>query len=115
MVTSASHRSSDSRIQFIAAVGIVTLVALLLGIGAFLIGKDSGQDLNQARTLGETAGTTSGRAEGRKRGFEAGYRAGRADGFLLTYAPAYKRAYQAQFDEVGLEAPGRREIKVTMP
>jgi hypothetical protein len=94
---------------------IVVVIALLLGVGGYLIGKESGEDLDQARSFGEAAGIQEGREKGQQKGLKAGFDVGRTAGFNRTYGPAYRRAYRRQFDEAGLEAPGVKEIEVKVP
>lgn len=91
------------------------LLALVLGSGAYLLGKGSGEDLGEAERLGRVAGVAHGKAKGTRRGARVGRSAGLARGFDATYETAYRRAYRQAFDEAGLAAPARREIKVSLP
>jgi hypothetical protein len=106
---------SGGRVRLLLAAGVVVLVSALLGVGAYLIAMDSGEDLAQARATGRAAGNIKGEEEGRARGFKAGYKLGLKAGFASAYAPAYRRAYRAQFEDAELEEPAPREIKVVGP
>ena len=108
---SPSSKASVQPAWVIAAI----VVALLLGFGGYLVGKNGGEDLGQARALGEASGEEQGRHLGHRRGFKSGFRAGARQGFAAAFAPAYKAAYVGAIEEAGLEAPAPRDIKVVDP
>ena len=91
------------------------VIALACGVGAYLVGKSGGENLDAAKAAGQAAGHVAGRTEGSRQGFAAGFKAGRRAGFKLAYAPAFKHAYEDAFDEAGLEVPTNNDIKVGNP
>lgn len=96
---------------FILLAGV--MVALILGGGGYLVGRSSGEDLEAARARGTTLGTTAGERHGEVRGFRAGFAKGKSLSFEVSYNQAYKRAYVEAWEEAGLDAPAKKEIKVS--
>ncbi len=94
----------------IAVVGLV--VAGVFGVGGYLIGNSTGEDLDAARAQGQEAGEKAGAARGAAKGFATGFKKGRDKGFGRAYAPSYKKSYAQAFEDSGLEKPSKNEIKV---
>lgn len=88
-------------------------VAVVLGIGGYLFGKNSGEDLEAARATGTTAGRAVGEKRGDIRGFRAGFAKGKSLGFAVSYNQAYKIAYLDAWEEAGLDAPPKKDVKVS--
>lgn len=75
------------RVWWMAAV-IVALLATLVGGAAYLLARNSGEDLDRARAKGDREGVRLGSRAGTERGLESGERAGEKRAFK----PAYRRA-----------------------
>ena len=105
-------RSNDSWKKYVPAAAIALLVAAALGVGGYLVGKSSGEDLDAARAEGAAAGQKAGTTKGTAAGYEVGFRKGREAGFEATYAPAFRKNYSEAYEDAGLEAPAKNEIKV---
>ena len=88
------------------------LVSGLLGIGAYLIGSGTGEDLDAARAEGFAAGVESGAKAGDRRGFASGYELGKRQGYGGGYQEAFRTAYQGAFREAGLPTPRLTEIEL---
>lgn len=110
-----SHERPASRLRLLVVAGVVVLASLVIGTGVFLLRRDAGKDLGEARAMGKTTGAAQGLQNGQRYGFRIGYRAGLRAGISSAYTPAYRSAYQAQFADAGLEGPTRQEIKVLGP
>lgn len=89
------------------------IVAIALGAGGYMVGKNSGEDLEAARAAGASAGKAAGEKRGQSRGFRAGFTKGNSLGFTASYNQAYRRAYVKTWEEAGLEAPAKKDIKVS--
>ncbi|MBK5233360.1 MAG: hypothetical protein JJE13_10320 [Thermoleophilia bacterium] len=98
-------------------VGVVAIViaALVVGVGAFFLGKGTGDDVDTARLEGAAAGKQAGAIEGASKGYAAGFQEGRDAGFEKAYIPAYKLNYKRAFEQAGLDAPADDEIDVPDP
>ncbi len=96
-------------------VAAIVLVSLVVGVGAFLIGRSTGDDLEKARLEGETAGRQAGAIEGAAEGYAAGFRKGRERGFRKAYVPAYRTYYKRALEQAGLDVPASKEIDVPAP
>jgi hypothetical protein len=70
----------------------VFVLAVGSGVGAYFIGKASGEDLDAARAAGDRQGQREGAARGTKVGYDQGYKEGRKAGYRQTYKKAYDRA-----------------------
>lgn len=112
---SSGPRTFEVRLSTIGLIAGVLLVALAIGVGAFVYGKSTGEDLDAARAAGTAAGQRQGAAKGAAEGYAAGFKKGRRAGFKRTYPRAYRASYADAFEEAGLEAPKAREIKVSSP
>lgn len=93
----------------------IVFASIAVGAGAYLIGKGTGNDVDQARLEGETAGKQAGAMEGAAEGYAAGFRKGRERGFRKAYASAYRVYYKRAFEQVGLDVPRARDIDVPAP
>jgi flagellar biosynthesis/type III secretory pathway protein FliH len=89
----------------------LVLVCALVGVGAFLIAREGGEDLDAARAAGAAEGHAEGSAAGSEAGFAQGFREGRKESFDLAYEKAYEQVYRAAFDEAGLEPPKNAKVK----
>ncbi|MDQ2630220.1 MAG: hypothetical protein M3Y75_04475 [Actinomycetota bacterium] len=108
-------RTLEVRFSTIGLVATVLAAALAIGVGAYFIGRGTGEDLEAARTAGAQAGHRKGAAIGAAEGYAMGFKRGREAGFKRTYPKAYRKSYAKAFEEAGLEAPEAREIKVSSP
>jgi len=97
-----------------AVVGIL-LVGLLVGAGSYVLGKGSGDDLDQARLEGEFAGKKAGAIEGATKGYAAGFKKGRDIAFRKSYSASYRRNYIRAYENAGMEAPKPKSIEVPKP
>jgi hypothetical protein len=97
--------------------GLALLVVLLLALGGgggYVLGRNSGEDLDAARAEGATAGLSRGTAT-------AGdaYAEGEARGRRVTYGPAfrdsYRAAYREAFKDSKLDVPSAEQIAVPVP
>ena len=107
--------TSDLERRQIARVGLIVSACLLVGAGAFFIGRGSGDDAEAARQEGEVAGRQAGAIEGATEGYPAGFRKGRARGFRKAYVPAYRTYFKRAYEQAGLDAPPNRKIDVPQP
>ncbi|HTU14007.1 MAG TPA: hypothetical protein VMF31_02295 [Solirubrobacterales bacterium] len=96
-------------------VAAILLACLAVGIGAYALGKGSGDDVDVARIEGEAAGRQAGAIEGATRGYAAGFVKGRDAGFAKTYEDAYRRSFKRAFEQAGLEVPSDKDIDVPEP
>ena len=85
-------------------------LALILGVGGYLVGKNGGEDLEQAKTEGVTAGTKIGSTKGAAKGYTLGLKQGERVGYQSSYGSAYKQAYAGAIANAGLERPQLRTI-----
>ena len=93
----------------IAGVAAIVVASLVVGIGAYFLGKGTGDDVDTARLEGAAAGKQAGAIEGASKGYAEGFQKGRDAGFEKAYIPAYKLNYKRAFEQAGLDAPtGRR-------
>jgi flagellar biosynthesis/type III secretory pathway protein FliH len=104
-----ASQANQGRVR-IALLGFV--VAVVSGVGGYLIGNSTGEDLDAARAQGQEAGEKAGAARGAAKGFATGFKKGRDKGFGKAYAPSYKKSYAQAFEDSGLEKPSKSEIKV---
>lgn len=74
---------------WLLAFGLLTVLAV--GGGGYLLGRSSGEDLNQARSEGRALGERAGSARGAESGYRTGLRLGHREG----YRQAYRRALRA--------------------
>lgn len=100
---------NDRRSQILLSIAVL-VAAIGLGIGAYFVGKSSGEDLDAAKAAGTAAGQESGAARGTRIGYAKGFKEGREKGFEQTYSDAYREAYAKAWNAAGLEPPD--EIKV---
>lgn len=102
-------------LKLAAPIAAIVLAALAVGIGAYAIGKGSGDDVDTARIEGEAAGKQAGAIEGASRGYAAGFVKGRDIGFRKTYEEAYRLNFKRAFEQAGLDVPSDKDIDVPEP
>lgn len=105
----------DTTLRRIGTVATIVLVSLAVGAGAYLLGKGSGADVEQARLEGEAAGKQAGAIEGAAQGYAAGFKKGRETGFRKAYIPAYRLYYKRAYEQAGLDAPTNKQFDVPLP
>jgi flagellar biosynthesis/type III secretory pathway protein FliH len=88
----------------------VLVLAAGAGVGAYFVGRSTGEDLEAARAAGAAAGREAGAAKGRKVGYAEGFEAGREQGYRQTYAESYKAAYRKAFEDAGLAVPEKVSV-----
>ncbi len=93
------------------AAGVV-LASAALGIGGYLVGEGTGEDMDAARSEGQAAGKKAGTSKGTARGFKVGFKKGKERGYERAFAPAFKNGYVRAFKNAGLTAPKKKEIEV---
>ena len=84
---------------------MLIVVVAAFAAGGYLLGRDSGEDLDAARAEGTAIGTQTGAKAGDRRGYVSGYRLGERQGYGGAYREAFRTTYQSAFREAGLEAP----------
>lgn len=112
---SAEGRSLDIDSRTAASLAAIALACLVVGIGAYLIGKGSGDDAGAASQEGETAGKQAGAIDGASKGYPAGFVRGRDKGFEKAYIRSYKINYKRAFEQAGLDVPADEDIDVPEP
>lgn len=95
--------------RLLALVGAIVLI-VAVGVGGYVVGRSSGEDLDRARIEGAEAGRADGADAGAKRGYAEGLKVGRKRGYEQTYSSAYRSAFRQAFANADLEAP--QDIKV---
>ncbi|MCB0830024.1 MAG: hypothetical protein KDB54_00490 [Solirubrobacterales bacterium] len=98
----------------LAVAGIIA-VALMVGAGGYLVGKGTGDDVDQARLEGEFAGKRAGAIAGATKGYAAGFKKGRDVAFRKSYSASYRRNYIRAYDNAGMDAPKAKDIEVPEP
>ena len=99
----------------ILAVAGVLAIALMVGAGGYLLGKGSGDDVDQARLEGEFAGRKAGAIAGATRGYAAGFKKGRDLAFRKSYSASYKRNYIRAYQDAGMDPPKPEDVEVPEP
>lgn len=91
---------------------LVVVVSLVVaaGMGGYLIGSSSGEDLGAARQASAAAGEKEGAASGATEGYARGLKPGRTRGFAEAYPAAYEVAYLKELRKAGLDAPARVSV-----
>ena len=107
--------TSELQRRLIARVALVVSACLLVGVGGYLIGKGTGDDLDAARQEGELAGRQAGAIQGASEGYPAGFRKGRARGFRKAYVRAYRIYYIRAYEQAGQDPPPANKIEVPRP
>ncbi|MCB0875762.1 MAG: hypothetical protein R2718_13390 [Solirubrobacterales bacterium] len=102
-----------TRGRVVTALAVVVLAALAAA-GGYLLGRDSGADLESARTAGERAGWRRGTAIGGDV-YPAGLQTGRRITYPRTYRSAYRDAYLSTFKGSSVKMPNADEIRVSLP
>ena len=109
---SSEGRTVEVSLRSVRFGALAVLAALAIGVGGYLIGKGTGEDLDAARVEGATAGKRAGAAKGSAKGFSVGFKNGRETAYKKKYGRAYKKSYAKAFEEAGLEPPKARDIDV---
>ena len=99
----------------VAGVAAIVIASLIVGVGAYFLGKGTGDDVDTARLEGAAAGKQAGAIEGASKGYAEGFQKGRDAGFEKAYIPAYKLHYKRAFEQAGLDAPKDEDIDVPAP
>ncbi len=99
----------------VLAVAGVLAIALMVGAGGYLLGKGSGDDVDQARLEGEFAGRKAGAIAGATRGYAAGFKKGRDLAFRKSYSASYKRNYIRAYQDAGMDPPKPEDVEVPEP
>jgi hypothetical protein len=89
---------------------VVLALAGGAGVGAYFVGRSTGEDLDAARAAGAAAGQREGAAKGAQQGYAEGFKAGREKGYEQTYDEAYKAAYRKAYEDAGLTAPEKVSV-----
>ena len=91
---------------------LIVVVSLVVGagMGGYLIGSSSGEDLGAARQASAAAGEKDGAASGATEGYARGLKPARTRGFAEAYPAAYEVAYLKELREAGLDAPARVSV-----
>lgn len=100
--------------KVLAGAGIA-MAALLIGFGAYLLGKGSGEDVDLARLRGEAAGRQAGAVAGATQGYADGFKKGRDVAFKKSYTASYRRNYIRAYEDAGMDAPKNKQIEVPDP
>jgi hypothetical protein len=103
-------RISVSRRQFLVGLGLLVVV-VALGVGGYLFGRSTGEDLDAARAHGTALGQTEGSAKGASEGFTAGRKEGRNAAYAKSYDRSYRDGYQQAYEDAGLNPPD----EITVP
>jgi hypothetical protein len=92
-------------LRSVSAACSLVLVVLALGLGGYIVGSKSGEDLDAARAEGVAVGQLTGAKAGDRQGYRSGYELGERQGYGGGYREAFRTAYQAAFRDAGLDAP----------
>ena len=103
---------SLTRHQLLIGIGCVAIVALF-GLGGYLLGHSTGEDLDAARAEGTEQGQREGAAQGAEEGFTQGRKEGRKEAFTKSYEESYRKAYRGAYDDAGLDPP--EDVDVPKP
>jgi hypothetical protein len=105
----------DTDLKRIGTVAAILLASIAVGVGAYLLGKGSGADVEQARLEGAAAGRQAGAIAGVSSGYPAGFARGRQKAFRDAYVPAYRLYFKRAFEQAGLDPPTNDQIEVPLP
>jgi hypothetical protein len=106
------HEINGRKVLVVAG---ILAIAAMVGTGGYLLGKGSGDDVDQARLEGEFAGKRAGAIEGATKGYAAGFKRGRDQAFRKSYSASYKRNYIRAYSKAGMDAPKPQNIEVPNP
>ena len=95
-------RNGPARRMAIGALLILTSAAV--GVGAYLLGSNSGPDVDAAKADAARVGARDGAARGRQAAYEQGFKTGRRVGFRDVYRPTRNRTYRRQLTDAGVDA-----------
>jgi hypothetical protein len=79
--------------RFLIVVGLVA-VLIVLGVGGYLVGHSTGEDLDAAREQGTERGQRAGTARGHEEGYARGFGEGRAQSYPEAFRAGYRTAYR---------------------
>lgn len=96
------------------SIAAIALIALVVGVGAFFVGKGSGDSVDQARLEGGAAGARAGAIRGAS-GYGEAFKVARESAFEKAYVPAYRKNFKKAFENEGLEVPAAKDIPVPEP
>ena len=102
-----------TRGRVVGSLVAVIVLALAAG-GGWLLGEESGADVEAARTAGENAGWTRGTAIGGD-DYPAGLATGRRITYPRTYRDSYRVAYRRAFQGTGVGVPNDDDVEVAVP
>lgn len=108
-----SGRKILTRRRVVAVLLTLVLAAAAAG-GGWLLGRESGADLEAARVAGEKAGWQRGTAIGGDV-YPAGLQTGRSITYPRNYRAAYRTAYADAFKGSDVRVPKAEQIKVSLP
>ena len=111
--TTESRRKIVTRGRVVGLLVAVIVIALAAGAG-WLLGEDSGADVEAERTAGENAGWTRGTAIGGD-DYPAGLATGRRITYPRTYRDSYRVAYRRAFKGSGVGVPSEDDVQVAVP
>lgn len=89
-----------SRHQLLIGLALV-LVLLVVGVGGYLLGHSTGEDLGAARAEGAAQGQRAGSAKGHEEGYARGFKEGRAQSYPKAFRVGYRRAYREAVEAGG--------------
>jgi hypothetical protein len=92
---------------------VVTCLALFLIAGfstGYVLGRDSGTDLDGVGPSATADGREAGLEKGTQQGYKEGLKAARQRDYTAAYAAAYREAYAAEFESAGLDPPEQISI-----
>jgi hypothetical protein len=98
-----------NRRNALLGIAFACLIAIA-GVGGYLIGQSTGEDLDTARAEGTTKGQREGAIQGAKQGFAEGRREGRDKAYSKSYEENYRKAYREAYEDAGLDPPNAVEI-----
>jgi hypothetical protein len=88
----------------------VILLLAALGVGGYVLGHSTGEDLDAARAEGTAQGQREGAAEGAEQGFAEGRTQGREEAYSESYKSSYQTAYREAYEDAGLGPPDTIEV-----
>lgn len=111
----ASPPSRRSRRRPVAVALLVLALAAGAGIGAYFVGRSTGEDLDAARAAGAAAGQREGAAKGAEEGYAKGFAQGQKKGYRETYENAYREAYRTALEDAGYTPANNEPASIPQP
>jgi len=96
------------------SIAAIALLSLIIGVGAFFVGKGSGDSVDQAGLEGRAAGASAGAIKGAS-GYGTAFKVAREKAFEKAYVPAYRKNFKRVYEDEGLPVPPAKEIQVPEP